>query len=241
MLRDMAAHTHPLILLLGRPASGKSEIIDFLQRTKPQDRQRLRVGPPRVLDDFPMLWAWFEEDAILEQMGRARLHSTPDGSFSGQHLWNVLIRRLCLEYDKLASADAGPGATTIIEFSRGTEHGGYREAFAHLTESVLARAAILYVRVSYEESLRKNRKRYNPDRPHSILEHGLSDEKMEKLYRNDDWDELERSDPGHLLIQGHRVPAVVFENEDDVTTPRGRELGARLGHCLDELWQLRIG
>ncbi len=218
---------------------GKSEIIDYLQRARPEDRERLRVGQPRVLDDFPMLWAWFEEDAILEQMGKARLHSTPDGYFMGQHLWHVLIRRLCLDYDKLAAADSGPGATTIIEFSRGTEHGGYREAFAHLSASVLARAAVLYVRVSFTESLRKNRKRFNPDRPHSILEHGLSDDKLDKLYRHDDWDGLDRADGGHLLIKGHRVPAVVFENEDDVTTPRGPALGVRLGECLEKLWKLR--
>jgi hypothetical protein len=186
-----------------------------------------------------MLWAWFEEDAILEKMGKARLHSSPDGYFSGQHLWHVLIRRLSLEYDKSAAADSGSGATTIIEFSRGTEHGGYREAFSHFSQTVLARAAVLYVRVSFEESLRKNRKRFNPARPHSILEHGLSDEKMEKLYRHDDWDALDRADPGHLAINGHKVPAVVFENEDDVTTPRGPALGARLGECLERLWKLR--
>ena len=232
---------HQIILLLGRPASGKSEIIDYLQRMDPADRlRRFRVGDLRVLDDFPMLWAWFEEDAILERMGRARLHTSPDNSFLGNHLWEVLVRRLGLEYEKLLPGRETEGAplTVIIEFSRGTEHGGYREALSQLSDPVLDRAGALYVRVSFEESLRKNRRRFNPDRPHSILEHGLSDEKLEKLYRLDDWDEVPRADPDHLLVRGRRLPAVVFENEDDVTTPRGDALGRRLEEALDLLWRL---
>ena len=234
--------THELILLLGRPASGKSEIIDYLQRMDPSERRRkMRVGAPVVLDDFPMLWAWFEEDALLGKMGKARLHSTPDGYFLHEHLWEVLTRRLCLEYENLrAGGDALLAASTaIIEFSRGTEHGGYRRALDQLSDEVLERAGVLYVSVSFEESLRKNRGRFNPDKPHSILEHGLSDDKMGRLYRNDDWNALERADTGHLLIRGRAVPAVTFENEDDVTTPRGDALGRRLEQTLGRLWELR--
>jgi hypothetical protein len=246
----MTQPAHELILLLGRPASGKSEIVDFLQRTQPAERlRRFRVGDLVVLDDFPMLWAWFEEDAILEAMGRPRLHTTADNSFLGNHLWEVLVRRLGLEYEKLLKGrpPGGQPLTTIIEFSRGTEHGGYREALPQLPDLVLDRAAALYVRVSFEESLRKNRKRFNPDRPHSILEHGLSDEKLERLYSRDDWDDVPRADGSrpaggptdHLLVRGRALPAVVFENEDDVTTPRGDALGRRLEEALDRLWQLR--
>jgi hypothetical protein len=238
--------TIPVLLLLGRPASGKSEIIDYVKRRDAGQRRLLHVGAPVVLDDFPLLWAWFEEDSLLEQMGRPRLHTTPDGYFTERHLWDVLIRRLCLEYDKLLAADAGlqGSQTVIMEFSRGTEHGGYRAAFESLSDAVLQAASVLYVRVSYEESLRKNRRRFNPDRPHSILEHALPDEKLERLYRRDDWDELPRGAGGSLLVRGKVVPAVVFENEDDVTTPwresaSGAELGARLQSCLHELWRTR--
>jgi hypothetical protein len=238
----MGHPVHDVILLLGRPASGKSEIIDYLRRLDPAERlRRFRVGALEVLDDFPMLWAWFEEDAILERMGRPRLHTSPDNSFLGNHLWEVLVRRLGLEYEKLLSGrtEAGAPLTAIIEFSRGTEHGGYTEALAQLPDPVLERAGALYVRVSFEESLRKNRKRFNPGRPHSILEHGLSDEKLERLYRLDDWDQVPRADADSLLVRGRRVPSVVFENEDDVTTPRGEALGRRLQEALDLLWALR--
>jgi hypothetical protein len=100
---------------------------------------------------------------------------------------------------------------------------------------VLERASVLYVRVSFAESLRKNRRRFNPDKPHSILEHALSDDKLERLYGQDDWDGLERAGPDHLILGGRRVPAATFENEDDVTTPRGPGLGLRLEECLRKL------
>jgi hypothetical protein len=227
-----------ILVLVGRPASGKSEIIDYLHRLDTAERRRrFGLGDLAILDDFPLLWEWFEEDAILERMGFPRLHTSAGGDFAGTHLWDVLIRRLCLGYDKLAAADPRLHARTsvIVEFSRGSEHGGYRRAFAALSPEVLARASVLYVRVSFEESLRKNRRRFNPDRPHSILEHALPDDKLRRLYGRDDWDELERDAAGRIVVGAHRLPAAVFENEDDVTTPRGEALGERLEGCLRRL------
>ena len=234
----------PLLLLTGRPASGKSEILEYLRRTPAAERRRrFHIGEPVVLDDFPLLWAWFEEDHLLAEMGHGRLHTTPDGWFLGPHLWDLLVRRLSLEYDKLARGDPRlhERATVLLEFSRGSEHGGYARAFAHLSEAVLERLAVLYVRVSFQESQRKNRRRFNPDRPHSILEHGLPDEKLARLYREDDWDRLAAEDPCFLTMREHRVPYAVFENEDDLTTPGGEALGKRLEQVLGGLWGLAAG
>ncbi|PKO12810.1 MAG: hypothetical protein CVU39_21990 [Chloroflexi bacterium HGW-Chloroflexi-10] len=186
-----------------------------------------------------MLWTWFEEDALLEQMGKPRLHSDEQGYFKDQHLWNVLIRRMCFDYNKKVTRipNYRQDFTTIFEFSRGTEHGGYREAYQHLTKEAVERMAILYLDVSYSESLRKNRKRFNPDRPDSILEHGLADEKLERLYKDVDWHELSAGDPAYVAVQGINVPYVIFENEDDVTTGRGDALGDRLEACMQTLWE----
>ena len=186
MVRDI----FECLLLNARPAAGKSEIISFLKKTGPAERvSKFHLGEIREIDDFPMLWTWFEEDDILSSMGHERLHSTPDGYFREKHLWNLLIRRIALEYEKnlVEHPDLHGDTTVLMEFSRGTEHGGYREAYGHLGKEVLSRAAILYVDVSWEESLRKNRKRKNPDKPYSILEHSLEDEKIETLYRGDDF------------------------------------------------------
>ena len=229
-----------ILVLIARPAAGKSEVIDYLKRTDlPERRERFHVGRLEEIDDFPMLWTWFEEDALLEKMGYPRLHTDSDGYFTADHLWNLLIERICLEYRKRQRDIPGLAEeyTTLIEFSRGSQHGGYRSAFDHISPQVVDRMAVLYLDVSWEESLRKNRKRFNPDRPDSILEHGLEDDKLERLYRDTDWEEVSRGDPAYLSIQGKRVPYAVFDNRDDVTTGRGEALGARLEAVTAALWE----
>ncbi|MBS1250516.1 MAG: hypothetical protein MAG431_02110 [Chloroflexi bacterium] len=230
-----------IILLIARPAAGKSEIIDYLRRTSlPERVERFHVGEFEEIDDFPMLWTWFEEDHILEELGHPRLHTDENNSFKYKYLWDVLIQRISLEYaKKLRDKPAyHEEKTTIIEFARGTQHGGFQRAFEHLSQEILEKMAVVYVSVSWEESLRKNRQRYNPERQDSILEHGLPDSKLEKLYREMDWEEVSAGDEEYLTIQGVRVPYVVFENEDDVTTERGEALGQRLEDTLDHLWGL---
>lgn len=239
----MKPEIFPILLLIGRPASGKSEIIDFLLHTPLAERRnRFHLGELQILDDFPMLWTWFEEDDLLSrQFGLPRLHSDGQGYFVHPQLWHLLIARLCSDYQKATRDDREYHAhtTALIEFSRGSEHGGYQQAFQHLTDAVLRQMHILYVRVSYEESRRKNRRRFNPERPDSILEHGLSDEKMERLYRQDDWSSLAPDDRGHLTLKDRQVPYAVFENEDDVTTGKPDLLPSRLEEALTALWSLQ--
>lgn len=247
----MPDNAFDVLILIARPAAGKSEIIHFLKQTPPDERvRRFHIGPFVEIDDFPMLWAWFEEDDILERLGYPRLHSTPDYYFRDPILWHVLIERISLEYEKLLrrQPDFHDEHTALIEFSRGMgEAGGYREAFRHLSDELLRRAGVMYVDVSYEESLRKNRARYDPDRPDSILHHALTDEKMERLYREDDFAQFSAADPHWLAVKGRRVPYVIFENHDDVTTavrsggdlaPLARRLEERLG-ALWELYRTR--
>jgi hypothetical protein len=237
----MGKNTFDILILIARPGAGKSEIIDYLKQTAAKAREsRFHIGEFIVIDDFPMLWAWFEEDHILFELGQPRLHTDEHNYFYWDYLWDVLTRRLCLEYQKKVrdAPNYHDTRTALLEFSRGSQHGGFQRAFEHLSEAVVERAAILYVNVSWEESLRKNRARFNPDRPDSILEHGLSDEKLEILYKDSDWEEISAGDPHFISIQGVKVPYAVFENEDDVTTTRGDELGQRLEETLEELWRI---
>jgi len=234
--------TFDILFLIARPAAGKSEIIDYLKRTdEPARRARFHVGPFVELDDFPMLWAWFEEDRILARLGYPRLHTDAAEHFSQRYLWDVLIERLGLEYAKLIRNQPdfhARGGTVIVEFARGPEHGGFRQAFQHVPRVMLPRAAILYIEVSWAESLRKNRARANPERPDSILQHSLSDEKLAQLYRESDWPAFSGADPERITVQGIAMPYAVFANEDDVTTARGPALGERLEHVLARLWRL---
>ncbi|NOY61127.1 MAG: hypothetical protein GXO75_19625, partial [Calditrichaeota bacterium] len=110
-------------------------------------------------------------------------------------------------------------------------------AFQHLSENVLQRAAILYVNVTFEESLRKNRRRFNPDKPDSILEHGLPDEKLERLYKEVDWEKVSSGDAEFLTIKGIKVPYVVFENMPEKTDDFSK-LEPALEGSLAKLWRL---
>jgi len=235
-------NTFDAIILIGRPASGKSEIIHYLTHL-PDDvrRERFHIANLEVHDDFPMLWTWFEEDTILsKKFGLPRLHSNELGYFRYKELWHLLIERLSLEYGKLLRDDPSYHlhSTCVIEFSRGSEHGGYAEAFQQLSDEVLEHAVILYVRVPFEESLRKNRRRFNPNKPDSILEHGLSDDKMEYLYRDDDFATIAGAESGLIGIRGRDIPFVIFPNEDDVTTGKPDQLAERLESVLGELWEM---
>lgn len=224
-----------ILLLIARPAAGKSEVINYLKNVPVEERRnRFHIGSFVEIDDFPMLWTWFEEDSLLERMGHHRLHTDAEGYFKDSYLWDLLIERMGLEYQKITRDFDGD--TVILEFSRGSEHGGFTRAFDHLSPEILRDLAILYLDVPWEESLRKNRQRFNPDRPDSILEHGLSDEKLEKMYRDTDWPNLIKGNPTHLSIQGVRVPYAVFDNADDVTTAQGGDLGHRLESVLATLW-----
>lgn len=231
-----------VLLLIGRPASGKSEIIDFLTHLPVAERrQRFHLKTLDIIDDFPMLWTWFEEDHILQKrLGRPALYTDAQGDFNHPALWHLLIERLSLEYDKRRrDPDYHEVRTTLVEFSRGSSHGGYRQALPHLGKTLLERAALIYVQVSFAESLRKNRLRFNPERPDSILEHGLADDKLERLYAEDDFSTLAPEGSGILQVNSGRLPYAVFENEDDVTTPRGKALAERLEQVLGRLWALQ--
>lgn len=229
------------IILLGRPASGKSEVIAYLKNSPDEERlKRFHLGNIKELDDFPMLWTWFEEDAILsKKFGKPRIHTDEDGYFIEQYLWNLLIERISMDYSKLIRDDQDfhKNNTALIEFSRGTEHGGYKDAFKHLSKEVLENAALVYINVPFEESLRKNRKRFNPSKPDSILEHGLPDEKLEKMYKEVDWEEVSKNSKTHININGVEVPYIVFENMPSKTDDPAI-LGPELDKVFSELWKL---
>ncbi len=231
-----------ILVLIARPAAGKSEIIDFLKRTSLEDRRdQFHLGKLDEIDDFPMLWTWFEEDALLERMGHPRLHTDADGYFLHQYMWDLLIERMGLEYQKrMRDVSSYTGDySTLLEFSRGSEHGGYHSAFDHFSPEMLSKMSVLYIDVPWEESLRKNRKRFNPDKPDSILEHALPDTKLERLYKETDWPSFSSPDPTHLVVKGVRIPYVVFENQDDVTSQKEKALESRLRDRLNTLWDIR--
>jgi hypothetical protein len=129
--------------------------------------------------------------------------------------------------------DTLEGRTVVIEFARGGPDRstlplpaplGYRYSFAALSEEILARASVLYVWVTPEESRRKNIERTDPNDPGSILHHGVPMAVMLGDYGCDDMDWLlQHSDrPDTVRIEAHgrtwHLPVGRFDNRVDKTT-----------------------
>lgn len=247
----MGKNTFDVIILNGRPAAGKSEVIDYLKKVPLAERiERFHVGEFREIDDFPILWERFEDDDLMEEMGQPRLltdreftyegKTMPGYVFKGKWFWNFLIKKLNLAYARILRDDPAfhDAKTLFVEFSRGSEHGGFRSAYSFLSGQMLERAAALYIKVDWPESLRKNRKRYNPDRPDSWLQHALEDKKLEMLYKESDWEEF-AADPAFLPAGARgefRVPYAVFDNLPE-KTDKPEVLGAHLQEVLGRLWR----
>jgi hypothetical protein len=229
--------TFEVIILIGRPAAGKSEVIDFLKQTPLEERRRrFHIGEFEEIDDFPILWERFEDDDIFEKHGKPRLHTTSDYYFKDPFFWNYLIEKINLAFRKRLAADPDYTSkrTVIIEFSRGGET-GFAEAFSHLTGDILERAGILYIQVSYEESVRKNRRRFRPEMADSILYHSLPDEKMDFYYKTNDWERLAKGLDGTVTIRDRQVPFAVFPNEPEKTHDPAL-LGPALEDAFGRLW-----
>jgi len=137
----MSKNIFDIIILNGRPASGKSEVIDYLKMATQEGREkRFHIGKFDEIDDFPMLWTWFEEDAILEKIfHKPRIHFDKDGYFLHEYFWHLLIERISMDYGKKIREDSNyhDHTTAILEFSRGSEHGGYKEAYKYLSDDIL--------------------------------------------------------------------------------------------------------
>lgn len=228
------------IILIGRPAAGKSEVIDFLKKTpEPERARRFHIGRFSEIDDFPFVWETFEIDDLLERLGEARVFTSTDYFFKGEHLWNLFIHRINLEFKKRLARDPNYTAheTAIVEFSRGGEN-GFGEAFGHLDDEILKRAGIVYINVSYEESVRKNRRRFDPAQADSILYHSLPDAKMERYYKTNDWECLSGGKKhGRIRVRGFDVPFAVFDNEPEKTGDPAK-LGPALEDAFTTLWGL---
>lgn len=239
-----------IIILNGRPAAGKSEVIDYLKKIPVEERiERFHIGEFVEIDDFPVLWEQFEDDDIMEEMGLPRLISNkefeykgktyPGYVFKGKWYWNFLIRKINQKYSKLLRDVPDfhkQNKTAILEFARGKEHGGFKTAYDYLSETILKKGVTLYIKVDFEESMRKNRRRFNPDKPDSILEHALEDIKMEMLYKDSDWEEFS-ADPEYLKVRGFKIPYGIFDNMPE-KTDKPEVLGAHLDEVLTRLWQV---
>ena len=236
------------ILLLGRPAAGKSEFIDFMKKTDdPERAERYHIGRFEELDDFVWIWEKFCEDDLWEEAGYDRVYSNVyDGNNYGIRpdmgmVYDLMLARFNREAKSryISKPEFYKDGTVIVEFARGGKD-GYARAIPRLSREILERAAILYVQVAFDESWRRNVARYQDDLRHSILAHMVPRETMDTFYSHDDWsDYTEGRSDGTIEVGGVSVPFVTMNNEPELKE-RG-PLAERYGPALDRLWELNLG
>jgi len=214
-------NTFNIIIFLGRPAAGKSEVIDFIYKQPIEKRiKEFAISSDETLDDFVDLWIKGEEDDILEELGRKRLYTEKDPtgySVTEKFLYNFLIKKITYAFNKKYknNDEFYKTKTLFIEFSRGGEN-CYRNAFNLLSDDILKKCVVVYTKVSFEEACRKNNRRYNPDAKDSILQHALPQKIMDQ-YKIDDWDALTSEHPDYFTIKNIKVPYFTFLNEPEIT------------------------
>lgn len=230
------------LFILGRPASGKSEFLDFMTKLPVTERlDRFHIGDMVMMDDFVWLWEKFEEDDLWEKVRGERLHSKRAGEgyiLDSANLFDFLMEKFNHEIAKryLCDVDFYDDNTLLIEFSRGGER-PYAPALDRLSPEIYEHAAILYVDVTGEESVRRNEARYQEKLKHSVLAHKCPDEDMERFYRTDDWREItEGRRDGLITLSGVKVPFVTMGNEPE--SKDSTVLGKRYEDALRLLWSL---
>jgi hypothetical protein len=90
---EKSVHT---LLLLGLPASGKSELRRYLAHLDPETRRRdLRIGHPALLDELPYVRLMRGVDRALRAEGRDGIFLlSDDGSWIDRRDWGTLIHLL---------------------------------------------------------------------------------------------------------------------------------------------------
>ncbi|OGQ04658.1 MAG: hypothetical protein A2W61_02350 [Deltaproteobacteria bacterium RIFCSPLOWO2_01_44_7] len=226
------------LILLGRPASGKSEFIDFMKKLSDARRaEDFHIGAIAELDDFLWLWEKFQEDDLWEKAIGKRWYSKraehgyviTDGS-----ILDYCLARFGNEFEKRTQDHK---TTTFIEFARGKGDGGYQYALNKLSEDVLKDAAVLFIFTSYEEATRRNGARFQEKLKHSVLAHKVPEEDMIRFGKEIDWPEITNNAPGgYLKVRNFKLPFITMNNEPELKDQEG--LSKRYKNALHQLAKL---
>lgn len=233
------------LFLLGRPASGKSEFIDYMKKLPDEDRAKnFHLAKFEEIDDFFWIWQKFMDDEVWEKAGYPRMYSkeymkgNPGLTREGASLLDYCMEKFNAEIKKkyLSNESFYNDKSLIIEFARGGQK-MYKHSLPRINAELWKRAAILYIDVSADDSWRRNVARYEEKLRHSSLAHMVPKETYDFHFRDHDWyDVTQKNESGYLELNGVKVPYVTMNNEPEL--PPGPEIGERYKKALDKLFKL---
>ncbi|MBN2797648.1 MAG: hypothetical protein JXX28_00725 [Deltaproteobacteria bacterium] len=150
------AEVFDTLLLLALPASGKSEVRNYLTH---KDPARFHMGPTVQLDDYPYVHLQIRLDEELVKRGQPRLfHSYDGGPFNAGWHWGALIRLLDEDYAEVRSGVAEVPAQAALHLferlDRASVQAGGEARIAALDEALRAELAGVLeaeARALYEE------------------------------------------------------------------------------------------
>ena len=96
------------VLLVALPASGKSEVRNFMANIEPERlKKEFHIGENLQLDDFPYVHFMRLIDNALEKRGEPRVFYQSDADpFFNDYDWGTLIQLLNEDYDRLMAREA---------------------------------------------------------------------------------------------------------------------------------------
>ncbi len=98
----MKNNVFKVVLLQALPASGKSEVRNFMANIEAERLQNeFHIGENLQLDDFPYVHIVHRIDTELEAMGQKRLYSDREMPFYDGRAWGMLINLLNEDYQDL--------------------------------------------------------------------------------------------------------------------------------------------
>ena len=109
-----------VVLLQALPASGKSEVRNFMANVEPQRLQNeFHIGENLQLDDFPYVHMMRRIDNELEAMGEARIYYPGEAPFNDGRDWGTLCNLLNEDYHDLINRNiAKPDSAAQLLFDR---------------------------------------------------------------------------------------------------------------------------
>lgn len=231
------------LIILGRPGSGKSEIVDLLRKTPlPKRMLQFKIRNITEIDDFVWLYEKLKEDDIWEEtIGQRKFSKKVEDGYliTNSNLWDFCLECINAEYEKGVKSDSDfyDKNTLFIEFSRGCEK-TYKDALGILSDDILKKSSILHLDITYEEALKRNEIRYKKGKEDTTLHHKVPLEQMDKSYKTSDWEKLSGGkESGFLIIKDIKVPFINLKNQP--APENNTELEKRTIKSLFQLYKLK--